>query len=236
MKSGSLIVKSHHPLRRLLAPGIVVGGVLGIWGGYEVGQVQGGYNRIDVADERTRLESHISTLEQEKSNLGEQITMLERTQMIDKQAYEGVRDNLKALQEEILELREEVDFYRGIVSPSERSTGLNIQTFKIEPAGEERLYHFSMVMTQVLKNDRVVRGTAKVFLQGVQNGEPLSLAFKDISPNKSVSGSFRFRYFQQMEGDIRLPEGFVPRVVQIELTPKGRKKISKSFPWQVKGD
>lgn len=233
MKSGSLIVRSHNPFRRLLAPAVVVGSLLGIWGGFEVGQIQGGYNRLEVTEERTQLEADISSLQKENKKLGEQITMLERTQLIDKEAYDGVRDNLKLLQEEILELREEVDFYRGIVSPSERLAGLNIQAFKIDPAGEQGLYHYSMVMTQVLKNDRVVRGAVKVFLQGVQDGEPLNLPFKDISPNKSVNSAFRFRYFQKMEGDIRLPDGFVPRTVQVELTPKGRKKISKSFPWQV---
>ncbi len=233
MKSGNLIVKSHHPFRRLMVPTIVAAILLSAWGGYEAGLIQAGHNRISVANEREKLERRIDALTLENRKFGGQATMFERTRMIDAEAYSGVRDSLKLLQEEILELREEVDFYRGIVSPSERVAGLNIQAFKIEPAGEEGLYHFSMVMTQVLKNDRFVRGGVKIYLQGVQDGEPLSLEFKDISPNKSVGGSFRFRYFQQMEGDVRLPEGFVPRMIQVELAPNGRKKITRSFPWLI---
>lgn len=233
MKSGNLIVKSHHPFRQWLIPAVAVSILLSAWGGFEAGLIQAGYSRLGAATEHEKLEQRIAALSRENKRLGEQATMFERTWLIDSEAYSGVRDNLKLLQEEILELREEVDFYRGIVSPSERVAGLNIQAFKIEPAGEEGLYHFNMVMTQVLKNDRFVRGAVKMYLQGVQGGEPLSLEFKDISPNKSVGGSFRFRYFQQMEGDVRLPEGFVPRMVQIELAPNGRKKITKSFPWLV---
>ena len=135
-----------------------------------------------------------------------------------------------------LELRSEVDFYRGIVSPLERMAGLNIQTFKVDPAGEEALYHFELVVTQVLKNDRFVKGVVNLFVQGVQNGEPVSLNFSSISPNNSVQKSIRFRYFQRIEGDIRLPEGFVPRNAVVEMSPSGRKKISKSFPWVVSGD
>ncbi len=236
MKSGSLVVKNLHPLRRFLKPAIAGAILLATWGGFEFGLIQAGHNRIDVAKEKNKLEEEIATLKADKKAFSEQITLLEQTKAIDKAAYDDVRDNLKSLQEEILELREEVDFYRGIVSPTERQTGLNIQTFKIDPAGEESLYHFNLVMTQVLNNDRFVRGTVKLFLQGVQDGEPQSLEFGDISPNKSVNEAFRFRYFQQMEGDIRLPEGFVPRTINVELSPKGRKKISKSFAWQVSGE
>ncbi len=233
MKSGNLIVKSNHPLRRFIKPAIGVVILLCAWMGYQYGLVQAGYKGAEVSEERDLLNERIDTLLKERKQLNEQLTTLKRTQAIDREAYDEVRDNLKSLQEEILELREEVDFYRGIVSPSERMAGLNIQTFKIEPAGEEHLYHFNLVMTQVLNNDRFVRGVVNVFVQGVQDGEPQSLEFEDISPNKSVTTSFRFRYFQQMEGDVRLPEGFVPRVINVEIAPKGRKKISKSFTWQV---
>ena len=236
MKKSHLVVTNHHPLiRRFMLVGACVGVLLLAFVFYELGRYQAGFNLFEVADERARLEAKIEELTKTNSGLSEQVTILGRSQAIDREAYDVVRTDLKQLQEEILELREEVEFYRGIVSPVERQAGLNIQTFKLELAGEEGLYHFELVMSQVLKNDRYVKGVVKLYVQGVQEGEPLTLNFSDISPNDSVGQNFRFRYFQRMEGDIRLPENFLPRNVMVEMAPEGRKQISKSFPWQMNG-
>ena len=208
-------------------------GVLLAFSLYELGQYRAGYHRLEVAAEQEKLQAKIDEQARANAGLAEQVTILQRTQAIDGETYQVVRNDLKLLQEEILELREEVEFYRGIVSPAERQAGLNIQTFKLEPAGEDDLFHFELVMSQVLKNDRFVKGVVKLHLQGVQDGEPQTLNFTEISPNESVSSKFRFRYFQRMEGDIRLPENFVPRNVMVEMAPQGRKAISKSFPWPL---
>lgn len=236
MKTGQLVVKSHRPWQRR---GIIIGAWLMVAtvtvAAYELGHYQAGYKRIEFAAERERLETALAQQAATNARLGEQITILERTQLIDSKAYQSVRDELKLLQGEILELREEVEFYRGIVSPVERQAGLNIQSLNIQSAGEERLYHYDLVMSQVLKNDRYVSGVVKLYLQGVQEGEPQTLEFADLSPNDSVTRNFRFRYFQRMEGDIRLPAGFVPRNVMVEMSPQGRKQVSKSFAWSAGG-
>ncbi len=233
MKTGEMIVKSHQPWRRAMVIAAWMGGLLLALAFYELGQYRAGYHRFEAAAEQEKLQVKVEELARTNAGLSEQVTILERTQAIDGETYQVVRNDLKTLQEEILELREEVEFYRGIVSPSERQAGLNIQTFKLEPAVEEGLYHFELVMSQVLKNDRFVKGVVKLHLQGVQGGEPQTLDFRDITPNDSIGRDFRFRYFQRMEGDIRLPENFLPRNVIVEMAPQGRKAISKSFPWPM---
>lgn len=234
MKRGQLVVQSHRPWRRPLVIAVWLGLVALVIVAYELGHYQGGHKRLQFAEERERLETALADRAKANRDLREQVTRLERTQAIDSESYQVVRQELKQLQEEILELREEVEFYRGIVSPIERQAGLNIQTFQLERAGEEGLYHFELVMSQVLNNDRYVEGQVKIHLQGVQDGEPASLDFRDISPNDSVGEKFRFRYFQRMEGDIRLPADFMARNVIVEMLPQGRKSISKSFPWSLK--
>lgn len=233
MKTGEIVVQSHRPWRRATKVAVWLGIMLLTFGFYELGQYRAGHHRFEVAAEREALQAKIEEQARSNADLTEQVTILQRTQAIDGEAYQVVRNDLKQLQEEILELREEVEFYRGIVSPAERQAGLNIQTFKLEPAGEEGLFHFELVMSQVLKNDRFVKGVVKLYLQGVSEGEPQTLNFSAISPNESVSSKFRFRYFQRMEGDIRVPQNFLPRNVTVEMAPQGRKAISKTFPWPM---
>ena len=128
MKSGELIVKNHRPVyRRLLAGGLLLIAVAGGAVLYELGRSQGEFDRFEARDARQALQTKLSETQQRADTLGEQLSISRRTQLIDKQAYDAVRDDLKQLQEEILELRSEVEFYRGIVSPKERQAGLNIQ-------------------------------------------------------------------------------------------------------------
>ena len=74
--------------------------------------------------------------------------------------------------------------------------------------------------------------------QPADNQQPMCLreaiCLSSKSPEKSVKDlSYRFKYFQNIEGDIELPEGFKPLRMSIEILPRGRErdKIEKSIPW-----
>ena len=58
----------------------------------------------------------------------------------------------------------------------------------------------------------------------------LSVAKK---PTQTIS--FRFKYFQNLSGEMRLPEGFEPTKVMLTLNPKGKKfkKSVEQFDWIV---
>lgn len=236
MKSGELVVKSHRPAlgRFAIVGGLFVCILLG-WALFELGRSQAEFDRFDAAEEHEVLDREVAESKKHATAVSEQLAILKRTQLVDKQTYEVVRKDLKQLQEEILELRSEVEFYRGIVSPKERQAGLNIQSFNIASVSENGLYHFELVMSQVLKNDRFVKGVVKLFVHGSLAGEPQSLDFRNISPNKSVGRDIRFRYFQRMEGDIRLPDGFVPRNITVEMDARKRDAVSQTFVWPVIG-
>lgn len=232
MRSGDLIVKTRDVYSsRAVVIGSLLAAVLLTWGVFELGVYWGGHSRISALQEKNTLAEKLTGLEGEKRVLREQLTILKRTQEVDRQAYDEVGNTLVQLQADVLELRQEVAFYRGIVSPKERKAGLSIQSFELEAAGEARLYHYALVLTQVLKNDRFVKGVVKISVRGVKAGESLTLPFKDISLKNGAKGKFSFRYFQKIAGDIRLPEGFLPRDLVVEMRPKGRKKMTKSFPW-----
>ena len=59
-----------------------------------------------------------------------------------------------------------------------------------------------------------------------------------IGDNDSKAIGFSFRYFQDFERELMLPDGFVPDRVMVEVSPKGRKgraakAIKQTFEWSV---
>jgi hypothetical protein len=152
---------------------------------------------------------------------------------VDKKAYEAVEAAQKQVQDEMLELKEEVAFYRGIVSPSETASGLNIPSFTVQGIGKPGVYRFKLVLTQVKSNVRVVRGYARVIFEGVKNGAQMQLSLKQVSGGALDKLKLRFKYFQNNEGEIVLPEGFLPSRVLVEVVPRGKgaTRLKKTFDW-----
>jgi uncharacterized protein YdcH (DUF465 family) len=232
MKSGSLVVRHHSPLQKW---GIWVGSALLIfeacWGPHFSGKVTAGFDKIESSETETRLHTTIESLKNERVALRDQIALLERSNQMDKQAYVEVDSSLKALQEEILELREQVSFYRGIVAPKESSAGLRIERLEMSGSAEERLYHYELVLTQVLKNQRTVRGNAFIDIEGLQNGRPKTLKLRNIAVAGKKDLGFKFRYFQKFKGDVVIPDGFVPRSVNVTVKASRKKSIESSYEW-----
>ena len=167
-----LKVKHHNPwkTRVFILLGLLALGVSG-WSLFDYGRYQAGYDSTEFDLERRRLVALVDEMHAEIEQLREHRAQLERAAQIERQAYNELDTNLKVLQDEILELKEELAFYRGIVSPRDASRGLRLQRFSLEPNGL-RSYRYTVVLTQVLKNDRLAQGRVKLFIDGLQGNEP----------------------------------------------------------------
>jgi len=232
MKSGNLVVRHHSPWRHRLQQFFLFLFVIGAGAGlFFYGQYKAGFDIVKANQFEQQLQQKIDALELDKSTLRDELALAQRSTQVDEQAYIQVKENLKSLQQEILELQEEVGFYRGIVAPREASAGLHIERFDLEKQNASGLYRYNFVLTQVLKNHKSVRGLTTLSIVGVQNDRPKTLSLKSVSASKTKHHEFKFRYFQKFEGDIVIPKNFTPKRVLIEVDPRKQKKISSEFPW-----
>ncbi|VAX12716.1 hypothetical protein MNBD_GAMMA24-1684 [hydrothermal vent metagenome] len=230
----NLVVKPHRPwlTRMLLGLGIIAL-IVGGWTLFDYGRYLAGYNRAECADERQTLLAVRKKLEQDVDSLREQKALLERAAQIKREAYAELDTTLKELQGEILELKEELAFYRGIVSPQDASSGLHLQRFKIEPNGESRHYRYKLVLTQVLKNDRLAMGKVRLSIDGMIHQQMRTLKLKELSEKRANELDYRFKYFQKLEGNLKLPQGFTPFRIKVQIIPRNRKRnsIEKTINW-----
>ncbi|MDH5446160.1 MAG: hypothetical protein OEY52_11440 [Gammaproteobacteria bacterium] len=229
----SLVVKPHNPwrMRIMIVFGITINVMAG-WILYEYGRFSSGFDSVSAYKERAEMMGIQDELEDQIESLREQKAVLEREAQIEKKAYTELDINLKALQLESQELKEELAFYRGIVSPANASAGLRLQRFKIESTGQPRNYRSKVVLTQVLKNHRLARGYVRLSMEGLLNGQLMTLNLKDITEKRIKEIQYRFKYFQNLEEDLVLPEGFQPLRAMIKVIPtsgKAHKTIEKTI-------
>jgi len=230
-----LVVKRHNPFRVALRV-LAVAAALALcgWGLFEYGAWKAGYDFRTANTAAAKLQEENRTLKQRVAELREDNAYLERNHEIGLEAARELNGTVAQLQDEISELKSELAFYRGIVAPKETSGGLRIQRFEVQPNGVARGYRYKLVLTQVLKNDTVAKGSATVQLEGTRNGELASLSLADLGQGGSKGRlGFRFRYFQDFEGNFVLPEGFVPRRAVVKVNPqgRGRRDLEQVFEW-----
>ena len=219
-------------VRAFLAVLVVVFGYLV----FEFGRIQANYNIVDAAAERQSYEDRIEGLQAEIVGLKEHVVLLETYRVIDKEAYKDVETSLMALQAKIQEQTDAIAFYRGIVSPTDGAAGLRVQDLKLTRGSVERAYNVRLVLVQSLKHDRKVSGDVKLTVVGDQDGAEASIEFAQLSPaDASKSWPFSFRYFQDFDREIVLPDGFTPEWINIEVLSKTRSidSIDESFAWAI---
>ncbi len=201
---------------------------------FEYGRISAGYDSVDAANERSALEANIDTRDDEIEALKQEVALLETHREIDREAYKEVEGSLITLQAKIQEQRDAIAFYRGIVSPSDGKPGLRVQDFKLTRGGEEREFNLRLVLVQAMKHDRKVSGDVAVSVEGNENGEARTYVLTDLLPADSERAwPFSFRYFQDFDRQIVLPDGFTPERVHVEVRSKTRSisSIEESFAW-----
>lgn len=201
---------------------------------FEYGRIRADYDIVAASRERQTYEDHIDTLNEEIATLNQLIAKLETDRAVDNEAYKQVEANLVTLQAEIQEQADAIAFYRGIVSPTDGTAGLRVQSLRLTRASGERVYNVRLVLVQALQHDRKVTGDVSLVVEGTQDGNDVAYTYSDLSPGEGDSDwEFSFRYFQNFSREITLPDGFVPQRVKIAVNSKTRSiaSIEESFSW-----
>ena len=230
------VVRGQHPVRQLLL-GLVAGVALGAGGlllaGLETGALTPPPATAD-GDEAARrlLQTRIAELSAENDRLSAELVTLRREQQVETLAEEGAAAHLRRLQDQVSSLRQEVAFYRGVVAGSS-GRGFEVQNFVATAAEETGAWRFRVVLTNDSKDDKVRRGFVSFSVDGEQDGEPVRLSLQELTGRDEPGFEFRFRVYQKVEGKLLLPEGFTPRVVNVEVSGADGvvSGVKRSFDW-----
>lgn len=221
--------------RSIALRGVVVALLLGA--GYllfEFGRIQAGYDIVAAGEERQAYEDVIAGLENDIKSLNEQIALLETHSDIDAEAYREVEASLVDLQTEIQEQQDAIAFYRGIVSPADGKAGLRVQDLRLVRGGDEREYKIRLVLVQAMKHDRKVSGDVKLSIVGTKDGVETSYDYAQLLPaDGDDKWAFSFRYFQDFDRLVVLPDGFTPERINVQVQSRTRsiESIEESFSW-----
>lgn len=230
------VVKFHRPVQWSFAV-IVLSAIIAIvtWFILDKSHWSIIYDRYESNRIFKRVLDENRNLEINNRKLRESASMMQEMDDMDKKTAGLLQDQIQVLQDEIFKLKQELEFYHGIMDGARESNGLNIQGMNIRPLTKDKSYRINLVLTHVAKSVKVAEGIMDVSLEGERNGRPGLLKLRDIALDPNLELSFKFRNFKKFECDLILPEDFTPIRVKVIFTPKDatKAKIKKTFDWSV---
>ena len=195
----------------------------------------GNVNYDKQQSELARLNQTLSTLQHENNEITRKLNILsvelEIAQLAENQIHEDIKQGLQREQQ----LRNDLAFYQQIMAPELAPKGFVIESFNVEAALSERDFRFELVLMQIEKIKNVLKGKIEVFLLGSEDGKSKRLPLASLMTDKGASLKFSFKYFQVIEGQLRLPPNFIPEKILVHADiyqfKVKRGTLDKSFDW-----
>lgn len=224
----------HHQRLVVLALALTAAVVLGL--GFWLGRaaVHSGFG-VDPARYRAQT-AELEAAEMQAEDLQQALDLASARHQVDRDALELVRTELARQKEQLASLEEGLRFYRGLMAPGEIDQGLSLRRVELVAREQPGRYGFRIVAQQEASEHSLLQGELFAEVVGQQDGEDRVLEFARISDDLEANVvPLRFRYFQSIEGDLQLPEGFQPRSISVVATIKSPRmaEVSENFPWKV---
>jgi len=201
---------------------------------FEFGRIRAGYDTVEAGNIRQAYEDHITQLDNNIVDLKQEVALLETNREVDRESYKEVEAGLVALEVKIQEQRDAIAFYRGIVSPSDGNSGLRVQDLKLSRGKAEREFNVRLVLVQAMTHDRKVSGDVNLSVVGDQNGVETTYVLAQLIPDEADKAwAYSFRYFQDFDRRLVLPDGFTPERITVEVRSRTRSisSIEETFAW-----
>jgi len=233
-RTSELVIKRRYsPRVKLFIAGLAVVLLIVLSGAlYNYGLTTAGVEKFSAFRTQSTLREEIKRLKDESLDLRETLARAQRTLQMDQVAYQELDRSLNESAKEINRLREEVSFYRNIISPDNKVAGLKIDRLTIDRAGNapENHYRYKLVLIQALKHDHTIYGRVSLEVQGAQDGRNVVLALPAPGDKQHL---VNFKYFQEFEGVMKLPRNFQPSSVKVRIitTSPAAQTLEQNHNW-----
>ena len=178
------------------------------------------------------LAGELEAMNQRMGRLEARNAVLERETDVLRQANRLLREQESARQARLNQQQSELDFFRRLAGTGGSQSGLDVYHAELLPTGSARVFQFVLTLTQNIRRASIVSGRVRIDVEGTLDDRPVTLYWSRVSDGDTPEPSFSFKYFQQLEGYLTLPEGFDPIRLELSLEAEGRRAaVQRSYDW-----
>ncbi|WP_432468404.1 DUF6776 family protein [Agarivorans sp. Z349TD_8] len=167
-----------------------------------------------------QLQQQLSVALDSQAILQQRLALLSLEQDTSLAEIASLKQSLSERNAENSDLNQELMVYRKIMAPEQQAGGLKIEQLHIEPTLSPGYFRVQLLLMQVSRNKRWLSGEVELVVVGSQDQLPNQYSLADLQTTPEPL-SFKFRYFQELNTEIKLPVGFLAERVELKAKLKG---------------
>jgi hypothetical protein len=228
-----LVLKAHDPARaRRLRLLLIAGWLLSLAAVWLIASYRAAPDLIRLQAGMHSAGAELGRLRAALEKSERKLSISEKSDQVSRTANESLQATLRAQQDEIADLRSDIAFFQRLMDGKSGRKGLTVQKLAVRPIDGGRGYNLRATLTQTLRKGEVTRGSASISVEGMQNGRVVTLAWDALAGKQPAADpQFSFRYFQQLDSTLVLPDGFTPNRIKLALRSEQGDKGEQAFTW-----
>lgn len=180
-----------------------------------------------------QLEAELQTARNENETLKTAKAVSVQGASVLQQANDLLRESDRQRQDEIASLKADLAFYRRLGGANGSQTGLAIHHVELRRTQSTQVFELVFTLTQNIRWAASIAGDIDVSIDGIVNGKAEHLDESELLAENTSALQFEFKYFQQLERLITLPEGFEAKLLTLQLDPEGSgTRIEQTISWE----
>ena len=207
--------------------------IISLFSGYRIGNYYHGYQIQTLEQQKSRLD----VLYQKLVEKTQRINTLEVELEVERMANQRSQKMLKTIEQEHAQVKKDLAFYEKVMAPEKQANGLVIDGINLTKTESPNHYRFEVVLVQQLLRKRYAKGFVELSITGSLNDKPTNIPLTKLSTLTKKDLSFSFQYFQNISGELTLPENFIAEKINVSaILPKSKwqayNRIDESYFWK----
>ena len=212
---------------------LVILGLLSVFSVFVLGLIVGQWNANAVILKSIELTRINSALESERTSLQRRLEASDLLVEVNETAIARLRNRLDEVLLEKSDLEYALSFYKNLIEDSAGKGPVEMFEFKAFATEAEDVYEFSILLGQDVQVAKTISGQVELSIIGSsEDRDPI-----EFTTENAVMGfplTYRFKYFQDLAGKIRLPVDFQPeRAAIVVRSAGGRSLVERELDWRL---
>lgn len=175
------------------------------------------------------LRAALATSENELAELRRNLMRMEVNADVDRQAGEELRKQVLGLRQEKAALAREIDVFRIMTSDRNRNPkGISFGVFSVTELPDNK-HLLKLAVQKLAEGEEDFTGQLRFFVVGQREGQEMRISLHEIAVSKvgveplAENIPLNFKFFQNIETEIVIPDGFVPSRVELAVKSESRR-------------
>ena len=205
----------------IVFPFIMIAAAL-VWWAYDSGLELAGFHRSQAEQELTSLRSQVEAMKTENARLSSQAAAYERQAQIDHAASQETARQLKSLNDENADLKEDLAFFQSVPLAGRQDADLSIHRLKIERDALPGEYRYRLLLVQSAgRGTKEFRGNLQLLINAERDGQKEVIVLPRGNAGEDAAYQLNFKYYQRIEHSFQIPADMSIDSIQVRVFERG---------------